>query len=79
MIGPIFVALSDKPEYANVLFLKVDVDENQVSLGTCLPHRASPSPEREREPRRCLHAAHMVTPTPTCSSMQPQHWLVSCC
>jgi hypothetical protein len=33
MIGPIFVALSDKPEYQNIVFLKVDVDDNQVCAG----------------------------------------------
>jgi hypothetical protein len=30
MIGPIFVQLSDRPEYQNIVFLKVDVDDNQV-------------------------------------------------
>jgi hypothetical protein len=30
MIGPVFVSLSDNPKYANIVFLKVDVDEVQV-------------------------------------------------
>lgn len=30
MIGPVFVTLSDNPKYANIVFLKVDVDEVQV-------------------------------------------------
>lgn len=30
MIGPIFVKLSEDPAYANIVFLKVDVDANQV-------------------------------------------------
>lgn len=35
MIGPIFVALSDKPEYQNIVFLKVDVDDNQAVSQAC--------------------------------------------
>lgn len=31
MIGPVFVALSAKEEYANIVFVKVDVDEVNVS------------------------------------------------
>ncbi|XP_060793358.1 thioredoxin [Neoarius graeffei] len=41
MIGPIFKSLSENPEYKNVVFLKVDVDEaDDVSSScgiTCMP------------------------------------------
>ncbi|KAM4714868.1 thioredoxin-like [Anableps anableps] len=35
MIGPIFEALSEKPENQNVIFLKVDVDNNQEVSSSC--------------------------------------------
>lgn len=38
MIGPIFTKLSEDPAYANIVFLKVDVDENSVRCAhkTCV-------------------------------------------
>jgi hypothetical protein len=38
MIGPVFVSLSDNPKYANIVFLKVDVDEVQVGYEAAAKH-----------------------------------------
>lgn len=35
MIGPVFVSLSENPKYADILFLKVDVDDNQDVSQAC--------------------------------------------
>jgi thioredoxin 1 len=35
MIGPIFTKLSEDPAYANIVFLKVDVDENSAVSQAC--------------------------------------------
>lgn len=94
MISPFFEKLSEKEEYAKIIFMKVDVDQNPVSP----PSHASRSLVHIHQcypatsfliSLLCVHCALVMLPEMRCNSAQLQVWKlkpeyafprnVSCC
>lgn len=73
MISPFFEKLSEKEEYAKIIFMKVDVDQNPVSMRTPV-YRPLPEAVETRVPTDTV-TSNCSTHTSVLPAMNP---LFSC-